>query len=99
TLTVGAPVISAQPAPGVECGNTAAPFQVGVEGGGTGDSYQWQIETSPGSWQNLSTDIAALPCGGSARVSADSAPSVSVAVTPCPGVAQYMIRCVVTNGC
>jgi len=63
------------------------------------DDYQWQIETAPGVWADLSSKPLELPCGGAAVTDTDNSSSVQVGITPCPGVSQYQVRAVVSNAC
>ena len=78
-----------------------------VTASGTGPfTYQWQIETAPDVWENLTASPLALPCGGSASADAPTAASTQIAVTPCPAPPSsptqpqhFQIRCLVTNAC
>lgn len=93
-----APSIIAHPTPQYACPSVPAPFSV-VAGGTESLSYEWQIERTPGAWSPLGTQPIALPCGGWAWAVNPTASQTQVAVTPCPGVQDYSIRCVVTNAC
>jgi len=62
-------------------------------------TYQWQIESEPGVWLDLSAGVTALSCGGSAMASAPDAPTSDITVTPCKGVDAYAVRCMVSNEC
>ncbi|HEX7880409.1 MAG TPA: hypothetical protein VF720_13420, partial [Candidatus Eisenbacteria bacterium] len=58
------PTISTHPASTSVSPPTMA--QVSVVANGPVDDYQWQIETAPGVWADLSSKSLALPCGGAA---------------------------------
>jgi hypothetical protein len=47
----------------------------------------------------LRTDPISLPCGGSALASPFDGAATNISVGPCPGINQYEIRCIVSNGC
>jgi hypothetical protein len=88
--------ITQHPQPNTACRSSNADFSITHTGDGI-LSYQWQIETAPDQWANLSNLAISLPCGGTA-----TGPAVrltSIRVNPCPGVDQYRVRCVVTNEC
>jgi hypothetical protein len=79
-----------------DCARTGAVFSV-VASGQAPFTYRWQIETSSGTWANLTTGSIALSCGGSATATTPTASQTRVVVTPCPSVTQYRVRCIITN--
>jgi hypothetical protein len=96
--------VDADPRPVVTCragasgtGEPTATFSV-VPGGPGPFTFAWQIQTGPESWQNLTADWAALPCGGQARITAPG-PSVTLTLRPCESVNTYAVRCTLTNEC
>jgi hypothetical protein len=72
---------------------------VSVAANGPVVNYQWQIQTAPGVWENLSSDSLDLPCGGAAVTDVDNSSSVQIGITPCPGESHYQVRAVVSNDC
>lgn len=97
-LTVmSSPTISIHPGPVSISPPEMAPVSVAANGAGL--DYQWQIETSPGVWEDLSSKSLDLPCGGAAVTDVDNSSSVQVGITPCPGVDQYQVRAVISNDC
>ena len=101
--TCPTPELTSQPTSAVACPTGSAPFSVAAPGSGL--SYQWQIETSPGVWQGMGNDPGPLPCGGGAFSYAGpiNSPNVTIGVRPCPGgigaAQHFQIRCVVSNSC
>jgi endonuclease/exonuclease/phosphatase family metal-dependent hydrolase len=91
-----APTINQQPGSGTACYSGSAAFSVGASGAGT-LTYQWQIQIGANQWQALTGSAAALPCGGSATATPPGNANTQIAVTPCPGVFSYAVRCVVSN--
>jgi hypothetical protein len=97
TLTVDSPlVITQQPSGADACPVGSASFSILATG--TAPQYQWQIQDG-GVWLDLGTGAAPLGCGGSASASAPNSALTDIAVTPCPGVNAYQVRCVVSNAC
>jgi hypothetical protein len=92
------PRITSHPAPASACASGSAAMSVGAAGGGA-ISFAWQIESSPGTWTTLGSDPLPLPCGGSARATPPNAAATQIGVVPCPGVASYQIRCIVSGAC
>ncbi|MBS0195301.1 MAG: hypothetical protein JSR77_00930 [Planctomycetes bacterium] len=100
TLTIAqCAAINGQPQNATTCSPEAATFSVSAVG--TGVTYQWQIELpgSPDTWQTLGNDPFPLPCGGSAHASQPFSASTPIGVTACSGIADYRVRCVVSNVC
>ena len=98
TLVVGCVGIVEQPQNAETCAGGGASFAVAANGTAA-LAYQWEIETSPGIWTALDVVPTALPCGGMASAASPTAATTQVSVTPCAGVSQYAVRCVVTNSC
>lgn len=92
------PMITAQPSPGAACPSQTVPFVVAATSSNP-LAYAWQIETSPGVWQTLSDTPIALPCGGTAQASSPTTSAPGISVNPCPGVAIYSVRAVVSTAC
>lgn len=93
--------ISQQPEDATGCPTGSASFSVSATGTGT-LAYAWQIQTSSPpaeNWTTLSTTPIALACGGSAQASTPDAATTGISISACPGVDQYLVRCIVTNGC
>jgi hypothetical protein len=96
--TCVAPSVISQPSAASAC--QVSPAAVFVAGAGTGPlSYQWQIQTVPGTWGTLGNDPLTLPCGGSAHASPFNGAATNIGITPCPGVNHYQVRCIVSNSC
>jgi hypothetical protein len=96
-MVTSPPTISAHPGPVSISPPEMAP--VSVAANGIGLEYQWQIETAPGVWEDLSSKSLDLPCGGTAVTDVDNESSVQIGISPCPGVNQYQVRAVVSNNC
>jgi hypothetical protein len=94
---ISPPTISMHPGPASISPPAMAPVSVAANGPVIG--YQWQIETAPGVWEDLSSDSLDLPCGGAAVTDVDDSSSVQIGITPCPSVNQYQVRAVVSNDC
>ncbi|MFO0972775.1 MAG: immunoglobulin domain-containing protein [Phycisphaerae bacterium] len=62
-------------------------------------TYQWELQAAPDTWTPLSLDGVVLDCGGVAFADTPDQPFTNVLVFPCPGVATYPVRCVVSNAC
>jgi parallel beta-helix repeat protein len=93
-----APAPTTHPQPGSACAGGSATFS--ITPGGTGPfTYQWQIETAPGVWQDLNIAPIQLPCGGQASATAPTVASTQIILTPCPGILTYQIRALVTSPC
>src|SRR5262249_48490612 len=93
-----APAFAQQPGPASACRTGAAFFSLTTQGPGP-FTYAWQLETEPGVWQDLTSNAAAIPCGGDAYAAPGNSPTVQIGVNPCPGVNRYQVRCIVTNAC
>jgi len=98
TLVIGCVGIVAQPQNEESCAGGSATLSV-TANGTAALAHQWEIESAPGVWIGLSASPVALPCGGQAVATSPAAPSTQISVTPCAGVTQYSIRCVLTNSC
>ncbi len=95
------PTISQQPQSGTTCPAEAGgvlSFSVAAVGAGP-FTYEWQIQTAPGTWTDLTTTPLPLDCGGSATATTPAAAQTNLAISPCPGVNSYPIRCLVANAC
>jgi hypothetical protein len=92
------PSITSQPGPATACAAGSATFSISASGSAP-LSYQWQVQTAPNTWADLTTDPLPLPCGGAARATAPAGAQTDVAITPCPGVVAYQLRCLVSNTC
>lgn len=66
-------------------------------------TYDWQIESVPGTWVSLSQVPTHLPCGAIASAVPADAPTVVVGITSCSSdpmtARQHPIRCLVTSNC
>jgi hypothetical protein len=82
------------------CPGGAATFAV-TAAGDEPFTYQWQLQTVPGVWRTLGSDLFPLPCGGGAFAYAIpiNSPIVTIGIHPCPGATHYQIRAVVSNTC
>jgi len=102
TLTVNAAAsITAQPADAKSCPGGSALFSVAATGT-VSLTYTWQVQTAPPpseTWASLGDDPFTLPCGGAVQASTPHAPTTSISVSPCPGVDQYLFRCIISKGC
>jgi hypothetical protein len=102
--TCQTPVIVTNPISNHACRTGSASFAVTAAGTGP-FSYQWQVETSPGTWQTMGNDPGPLPCGGGAFSYAApiNSPSVTIGIRPCPGSPatpqHFQIRALVGNAC
>jgi hypothetical protein len=93
-----APGIIAQPVSASTCGPGGAAFS--LTGTGTGQlEYRWQIRTDLTTWVNLPNGVLYLPCGGSVTADTPDTPQLNIGMTPCGGVNQYQLRCIVSNAC
>ena len=93
-----APTVRDHPADALACANDQRPFSISTSGS-TPFTYQWQIETGPDNWADLSLDPIALPCGGSADAAGATTRQAGITIVPCPSVSTYKVRCIVTNAC
>lgn len=93
-----APVIVTQPADAVACPTGSASFEIDVSAG-PNLAFQWQIQTAPDTWMSLGHDPLPLPCGGWAFLMTPFVADARISIRPCPGVAVYHVRCVVSNAC
>lgn len=93
----GTPVtISQHPANAIACPGEA--FTVAAAAAGsTPLAFQWQVQTAPNTWLNLTTSPAGLPCGGTARASAPTSPSSQITIAGCSGT--FSVRAQVSNVC
>src|SRR5207244_159285 len=67
---------------------------------GTGPfTYQWQVQTLPEFWANLSAAPITLPCGAAASAATPTANQTSITITPCAGASTFTLRCVINNPC
>lgn len=97
TFSGPTPVITQQPQPATACPSGAAAFSVTAKGSEL--TYQWQIQSGPNTWLNLAASPTALSCGGSAAADHATSAQTSISITPCPGVAPYQVRCLVSTPC
>ncbi|MBY0312043.1 MAG: hypothetical protein K2W85_08235 [Phycisphaerales bacterium] len=110
TFTTPAPLIRTHPTANFACPRSSALFSVDAEGLGT-LTYQWQIQTSAGTWINLTNDPAPIPCPlggiGAAFASLLPAPNThaaSIGVRECPvampgWAVPWPVRCIVSSNC
>lgn len=89
--------ITSQPTSSTICDSIAASVAVAADSNAP-MNYQWQVQTAPGTWVNASNSTT-LPCGGQISVSSPTSKGTQVSITRCPGVAQYQLRCLVSNSC
>ena len=93
----GPPVnITQQPSSVRRCPTGNATFNVTATGSGS-PTYRWQIETTPGSFADL-TDGINHPSGGTVSVSGSATPTVQVQLVQ-DVVLTRNYRCRVTNAC
>lgn len=97
-LVLGCVGVVEQPQNAAACASGIASFS--VEAAATAAvTYQWQIEVGPDTWIDLAQSATALPCGGGASATHPDQPATQIEVAPCPGQAEYSVRCVVTASC
>ncbi len=101
SVTVGVsqpPTIGQQPASQSICSTTTGSFSIATSGGTGPFTYDWQIQNGA-SWVSLDINPVALSCGGSAVATSPNLNQTTIAITPCPGVIGYQVRCVMSNAC
>lgn len=95
--SVCAPVITHQPVGAAACPTGSAVYSVAFMGADV--VTRWQIEVSEGTWVSLGHDPLPLACGGHAAALDDSPSHGVITIRACPGVTQYRVRALLTNGC
>ena len=98
SLDIGGTHFTQMPAPATACPTGGAEFSVDAAGPGP-FSYQWQVESLPNIWRDITQAGTTLSCGGSARSSDPTAREALLAISPCPEVTVYRVRCLVTSPC
>jgi hypothetical protein len=90
--------IARSPAPVSACPFGGATFAVTAFGAAP-LAYQWQVQTTPTTWTNLTNSPLSLPCGGVASANSPTSPQTEIGITPCAGTSRYLVRCMVSNAC
>ena len=80
---------------GLEAGVVSVDYSVFFDA----PNFQWQIETAPDVWEDLTFGTFNLPCGGELIVIDPYAASMDITVLACPGGNQFRLRCQLTSGC
>lgn len=80
---------------GLEAGVVSVDFSVFFDA----PNFQWQIETAPDVWEDLTFGTFNLPCGGELIVIDPYAAAIDITVLACPGGNQFRLRCQLTSGC
>jgi hypothetical protein len=88
--------ITSQPTGSTICDSIAASVSVAAASNAT-MTYQWQVQTTPGTWVNVY--VTNLPGGGQVSVASPLSATTQVSITRTPGVSQYQFRCLVSNSC
>lgn len=93
--------ITEQPASSTSCPGGVAQLSVAATGT-VALTYSWQVRTGTApneTWASLGAGPFSLPCGGTVTAGTPNAATTSMAISSCPGVDQYVFRCVVSKGC
>ena len=88
-----------QPTDVTICGLEPATAELEYNVFGDTPNYQWQIESAPDVWEDLTFGTFNLSCGGQLIVVDPYAAAMDMTVLACPGGSQFRLRCQLASGC
>ncbi len=98
-MFVGPMPIFQQPTDITICGLEPGTVELQYTNFGDPPNYQWQIESAPDVWDDLTFGTYNLSCGGQVIVIDPYAEAMEMTVLACTGGSEFRVRCSITSGC